>query len=81
MMGLMEAIVLWPYDQIWQALRQDISLFDLTSSMAHPLLQQKVCACLEEVMTHFMPIQTPMSLNATHAFDHIFLFELFFQRC
>lgn len=37
--------------------------------LACPLLRHKGRVCVGEVMTQFMPIQTPLSLNATHAID------------
>ena len=36
-----------------------------------PQSRHKGRACLREVVTHFMPIQTPMSLNATPALGTI----------
>ena len=54
------------YDKLWGRILACLILCRLW--LVCLLSQHKGCACCREVMTHFMPIQTPMCLNTTPTF-------------
>ena len=66
MMVLTEAIVLWPYDELCTS----AFLILCPLQLICPMSRHKGRACLGEVRTHFMTIQTPISLieRNSHAY-------------